>query len=256
MLQRLTRLIGCLGCVLATASLEGCSTFLREAAVPIPLQVDMTHCAMETRSLIVILPGRAMPVRQLEAHGFVQAVRSLRLNADVIRADAHSAYYIEETVVERLRRDVIAPAQAAGYSSIWLAGISLGGLGAVLYADAHPRDVAGLFLISPYLGNPSVAQSIAREGGLKRWHVPDEAPFGLARETHAWRSIRDLSQKGRGQLPIYLGYGLQDWNAPVAQVFAEALPPEDVFTSAGRHDWEPWFALWKRMLAASNLQRC
>ena len=54
MLQRLTRLIGCLACVLATATLGGCSPFLREAAVPMPLQVDTTHCAMDTRSLIVI----------------------------------------------------------------------------------------------------------------------------------------------------------------------------------------------------------
>ncbi|MDM0032225.1 alpha/beta hydrolase [Variovorax sp. J22P271] len=197
-----------------------------------------------------------MPVRELETHGFVEAVRSLRLNVDLVRADAHSAYYIDHTVVERLRTDVIAPAQAKGYTSIWLAGISLGGLGAVLYADAHPADVAGLFLISPYFGNAGAAEAIARGGGLKRWRAPSEPPFGMALETQAWRSLGDLSRRGRAQFPIYVGYGLQDWNAPVVQVLAEALPASDVFTLTGRHDWKPWLELWKRMLAASSLQRC
>jgi len=190
-----------------------------------PVRLNQASCGVEpSGTLLVILPGRAMQVGELEAHGFVQSVASLRLNVDVLRADAHSGYYRNDTLLERLRIDVIAPARAAGYTSFWLAGISLGGLAAVRYANSHPSDVDGLFLIAPYFGSARAAEAIAREGGLRHWRAPTVSPLGLTLETYAWRSLRALSLKDRDQPPIYLGYGIHDWNAPVVQVLAEALP--------------------------------
>ena len=49
-------------------------------------------------------------------------------------ADIHLSYYITRTAIQRLREDVILPARASGYKRISLAGISLGGLGALYHA--------------------------------------------------------------------------------------------------------------------------
>ena len=65
----------------------------------------------------------------------------------MVVADAHVGYFRNRSFEDRLRADVMVPARARGYESIWLAGISLGGLGALLYADEHPEEVAGLLLI-------------------------------------------------------------------------------------------------------------
>jgi pimeloyl-ACP methyl ester carboxylesterase len=68
---------------------------------------------------------------------------------DLIAVDAHAGYYLRQTVLERLREDVVAPARAAGYEKARLVGISLGGLGAALYATDHADHLAGLILLLP-----------------------------------------------------------------------------------------------------------
>ena len=65
---------------------------------------------MEARTLLIILPGRGMTLRELEKEGFVSAIRSLDLAVDVLRVDAHLGYYRDRSILERLRADVIAPA--------------------------------------------------------------------------------------------------------------------------------------------------
>jgi pimeloyl-ACP methyl ester carboxylesterase len=243
---------------LAASGIPGCGFIPREAAIPMPTQLDESGCAARARTLMVILPGRGMTLRELEKEGFVAAVRSLGLAVDVLRADAHLGYYKDRSILDRLRADVIAPAQAKGYQSIWLAGISLGGLGALLYADAHPGDVAGILALAPYLGEPEATQAVIRAGGLMRW----EAPAGPLPDTEiapgAWRSVRGVLRQAEaaGRPPLYLGYGLADSLAPSHRVLAEALPPGRVFTAPGGHDWHPWLGLWQSMLAASDLPRC
>ncbi|MDR6856188.1 serine aminopeptidase domain-containing protein [Variovorax guangxiensis] len=131
---------------------------------------------MEARTLLIILPGRGMTLRELEKEGFVSAIRSLDLAVDVLRVDAHLGYYRDRSILERLRADVIAPAQAQGYRSIWLAGISMGGVGALRYAEVHPADVQGIVVLAPYLGEPAASQAILEAGGLLRWKAPPD-PF-------------------------------------------------------------------------------
>ena len=244
-----------------TASgLPGCAFLPREAVVPMPTLHDSNGCGTTTHTLLVLLPGRGMTLREMERHGFVAALQAQGLAVDVLRADAHLGYYKDRSILERLRTDVIAPAQAAGYRSIWLAGISLGGLGALLYADAHPEDVAGLLLLAPYLGDDETAKTVVAAGGLLQWQPPPGPPSDGDAEIAiaAWRSAQGVLRRAASgnPMPLSLGYGLSDRFAVPQQVLARALPPERVFTAPGGHDWDPWLGLWQRMLAASGLPRC
>jgi len=45
----------------------------------------------------------------------------------------------------------------------------MGGLGALMYLRAHPEDIAGVCLISPFLGYPGIISEISAAGGLTAW---------------------------------------------------------------------------------------
>ena len=57
-----------------------------------------------------------------------------------------------------------SPALARGVTTIWLAGISLGGFGALRYAEAHREIVEGLLLLSPFLGSRGLIAEVAAAG--------------------------------------------------------------------------------------------
>jgi pimeloyl-ACP methyl ester carboxylesterase len=243
---------------LAASGLPGCGYIPREAVVPMPTRLFKSPCAAPAPALLIILPGRGMTLRELTREGFPAAVHAAGLAVDVLIVDAHVGYYKSRSILERLSLDVVAPAQAAGHSSIWLAGISLGGLGALLYADAHPGDIEGVLALAPFLGEPEAAEAIAQAGGLLHWQAPVGPLPDFEIGPQAWRSVQRLVRPGAlaPRPRIYLGYGLSDRLAPGERVLAEALPPDRVFTAPGGHDWDPWRDLWRRMLAASDLPRC
>jgi len=90
----------------------------------------------ERRSLLVFLPGRGDTVSSYEKEGFIKLLAGLGGAVDSLGVEAHLGYYRDRTLLQRLREDVFIPAKADGYSDIWLVGISMGGLGAVLYDAA------------------------------------------------------------------------------------------------------------------------
>jgi hypothetical protein len=46
------------------------------------------------------------------------------------------------TIVDRWRQDIIKPALGAGYGECYLGGMSLGGLGLLLYLKQCPDDIS------------------------------------------------------------------------------------------------------------------
>lgn len=250
-------LISAATAALAAAGIPGCGWLPRDPVAPMPLRRFASGCGGRAQALLVLLPGRGMTLGELEREGFVDAVRSQGLALDVVLADAHLAYYKTQTVVQRLHEDVVAPARAQGYRQIWLAGISLGGLGALIYADAHPQEVSGTLLLAPYLGEPDATQEIAAAGGLLRWPAPVGPLPDTAFDRRLWRSLQARLRPGsaRGS-PVFLAYGLQDRLSPSHAVLAAALPADQVLTATGGHDWDPWRDLWRRLLATAPLPRC
>jgi pimeloyl-ACP methyl ester carboxylesterase len=131
--------------------------------------------------LLVFLPGLGDVVDDYEIYGFIDAVRGRGIIADMAVADMHLGYYLKRTAAERLRQDVILPAQQCGYQEIDLIGISLGGLGALYYSLHCPNDIAQVFLLAPYLGERRLIDNIYRAGGLMKWQPADVAAKPLSR---------------------------------------------------------------------------
>ena len=150
-------------------------------------------------------------------------------------------------MIDRLAEDVIRPARAQGYRQIWLVGISIGAVGAMLYADAHPDDVDGVVLIAPYLGTQLTADEIKRAGGLARWPSPEVKPDDIDTILWHWLQAQKSTDSTARKLPIFLGYGDDDRFRYNDEVLRAALPASRVFTAPGGHDWPAWRTVWERI---------
>lgn len=245
----------------AAALLAAGCTGLRPARAPIDTFVDKSICTAHADTLLVMLPGAYSHPDEFVRESFVSAVRERQLAVDIVRVDAHLGYYNKGAIVERLRQDVIVPAHAEGYRAIWIVGISIGGLGGLIYANAHPADVAGLIVLAPYLGERLQSVEVANAGGLARWQGPLASPVGderAQRETALWQWLKGYASRPTpaDHPPLYLGYGLDDRFAFSHRLLAAALPPERVFTTPGGHDWPEWTRLWRAMLPTLPLPSC
>jgi len=139
-----------------------------------------------SRILLVMLPGANGRPQDLVQWGFVQALRERNLPIDVVAVDAHLGYYLERSLSSHLTHDIIAPARARNYQRIWLMGISLGGMGSLLYARDHPADIEGVILLAPFLGARGTIAEVVRAGGLAHWQPGAIKPDDDERLLLAW----------------------------------------------------------------------
>ncbi|MFH1603710.1 MAG: alpha/beta hydrolase, partial [Pseudomonadota bacterium] len=92
---------------------------------------DLYDGPRRPHTLLVLLPPAEARPEDFQAQGFVAAVRQRDIAVDLACADANYQQLMSNTVVSALHRHVVQPAQAAGYSEIWMAGISLGAFNAL-----------------------------------------------------------------------------------------------------------------------------
>lgn len=225
----------------------GCLFF---APTPTPIRTLRAPAVSGARTLMVLLPGRGSAPEDFQREGFLQIIAEAGLTADVVAVDAHLGYYRNRSVVERIQKDVILPARAAGYDRIVLVGISMGGLGAVLYAQQQPQDIAAVILIAPFLGDKPVLSDIATAGGLARW-TPQTVETDYQRVL--WKWLRGYAEPREARPPLYLGFGTEDRFLQSHHLLAAALPPSQVFSAPGGHTWAPWRDVFRRMLAAGAI---
>lgn len=195
-------------------------------------------------TLLVFLPGRGDRGMDFVEQGFLEI--GAGRGFDMLAADAHFGYYTSETIVDRLHQDVIRPARERGYERIWLLGISAGGLGAGLYADAHPGMIEGLILLAPYPGDEALVADIAAAGGLAAW--TGDSTAGKDWQRRHWRWLKATAETP-DRFRIVLGFGRDDRFAQAAELLADELPPERVFRADGGHRWPVWRELWSRIAA-------
>ncbi len=200
--------------------------------------------------LLVFLPGAFLAPEEFEREGFVSAIQERDVAADVMLVDANVSYYYDQTFTEHMQKDVIEPARALGYGSIWLVGISIGGFGALIHQLAQPGSVQGIVALAPYLGRRPLAAEIHKAGGLRAWKaptgpLPDEE---VDRRLWPWLQQYAHAMPPKELPPLYLGFGLADRFAANHQLLADALPQDRVFTTEGGHDWPQWSRLWRKML--------
>jgi pimeloyl-ACP methyl ester carboxylesterase len=208
-----------------------------------------------SRCLVVFLPGFGDDEQAFVDHGFADALRARSLRVDAVFTGATYGYYAKKTILTRLRHDVIDPALAEGYEQIWAVGVSMGGLGALFLAKEPDVNIAGVYLLAPFLGNDDLLREIDRSGGLAKWD-PSPPPGGDY-QRDVWRFLKRAVQHPNESPAIYLGAGDQDKLAYGHHLLAHALPQNHVFSTPGRHDWAPWLILWADFLDHSDFRaRC
>ena len=188
------------------------------------------------------LPGAYHAAQDFLAAGFAEAVRRRRSPLDLIFVDLELAHVGDRGALRRLRSDIVLPARAAGIS-MWLGGISLGGMVALDYAASYPGELDGLCLLAPYLGNRMLTAEIAQAPGLAAWQPGELAETD--EERRIWRYIKSRRTESRS---LYLGFGRTDRFAAAHELLAATLPADSVDVIEGGHEWSTWSKLWENFL--------
>lgn len=231
------------GVALASA---GCGLFFR---APSPVGTIRYPSPTAAADLLVLLPGRGDRARSFADAGIIDIARHTVPGIDVVSVDATLGYYIHRNLIERLQADVFEPARGRGYGSIWLAGVSMGGLGSALYAEKHPTQLAGIVLVAPFLGDESLLAEIEAAGGLRSWQPPPSIdPDDYQRSLWRWFKHCSSQQQQTTCPRIFLGFGSNDRFVRAHRLLAAALPANRVVEVPGGHDWVPWRALFAALL--------
>lgn len=207
---------------------------------------DLAPQPSAERTLLVMLPGAGDHAREFIKYGFVQALRERNLAIDVMAVNAHTGYYLDSSLVDCLEQDVFLPARANGYRQIWLTGISLGGMGSLLYAKKHPDRVRGVILLAPYLGNRARVTAIAANGGLAVWPTDTLPSDDNEGALLAW--LKQYQLEARSQPDVFLGYGVDDRFAEAFTLIEKMIPESNLIKTEGGHDWQTWANLWQHLL--------
>ncbi len=239
--------------VLLCLMLTGCA-FPRAAKVPMD-SISLPRSPTSTsKTLIVFLPGALEVPADIVKEGFVDQVRARNIDADVTVIDSHMGYFFNRTFDTRIRTDIIEPARAKGYKSIWLAGISLGGFGSLMYSRLFPDDIEGVIAIAPFIASNDVLSEVSEAGGLARW--TPELPLksdDYQRDLLLW--LKGYGDPANKRPQLYIGYGSKDGLAQFQQIIGTILPPERLLSAPGGHDWPPWKQMWGNVLDRSPFAR-
>ncbi len=225
-----------------SALLVSCAYLPREAKVPVPV---LEQGVSESEELVVMLPGRYSSIGEFRREGFLDIAAERWPGARLVVADLHLGYYENQTMVERLHKDVILPMRRSGVKTIRLVGISMGGMGALIYEIEHPGIIDEIILLSPYLGEDYALDEIRAAGGLENWQPEAIAPGDFSRRL--WVGLKSV-WKDSGDMPdVFLGCGTEDRLAGASRLFArEFLGNSDQLWIPGAHDWETWRKLFRK----------
>lgn len=193
---------------------------------------------------LLMLPPAGAKAADFAAEGLVEDAQA-RGDIEITAIEPDLELYLDGGIAGAVHA-VLEPARARG-RRIWLLGISLGGMGALLYAAAQPRAVEGIILLAPFLGTRGTLAALEKPGIAGA--IPEGATVQEA-TLLAWLQDHLVSA---GAPALYLGYGTEDRFGAGHRLLARALPPEQVAALPGGHDWACWRALWQVLLAASEL---
>lgn len=206
-----------------------------------PIPTRLVPATQPPHRLVVVLPGRGDDLESLGTRDIAQTIHRQWPGTDVILTGLTMPFYREGRAVERLRDEVLTPARTRHYDQVWLAGISLGGLGALMYDRAYPGEVDGMLLISPYLGDRTIYREIQAAGGLDRWQPgPARAFTPETYQRELWRYIKHWSVDPARTGSIWVAYGDRERFRDRIGLLAAQLPPGHAFELPGHHNWALW----------------
>lgn len=200
------------------------------------------------RVLLVMLPGAGFEAEDFARHGLVAAMHGRGWPVDIVTTSPPVELYLEDGIAAALHRDIIEPAQAQGYARIWLLGVSLGGMGALLYASEHAATIEGVVLLAPFLGTQGTIAELAKAGGFHAWSAASSAATPTEQRVLIW--LQTYLAARPASPALYLGYGHADRFLQGHQMLAAGLPEAHVHTATGGHDWDTWHTLWQSLLNA------
>jgi pimeloyl-ACP methyl ester carboxylesterase len=208
-------------------------------------RTELHAATQRSATLLVLLPPSLASIDDFYEQGFVDALRQRDLPVDLLLADLTAQRVIDNTAVSALHTQVVQPARAEGYSSVWLAGISMGAFSALHYVAHHADHLAGLYLLAPYPGTGDVLAEIRAAGGAATWcqHQPcalDERAW--------WQWLGQESLKAEWTTPVYFGTGSTDRFLSGQRLLSDLLPDDHVRVLPGSHQWPTWKALWEDWL--------
>lgn len=232
----------------------GCLAPFR-SATPSPLpSIEVSKAAVETPCTALLLPGTWDYPRDFARHDFGTLALELGAPIDLIAVDAHVGYYKNRSIVTRLHEDFVAPLRASG-ESLWLVGVSLGGVGALIYAAERPGEIEGMVLFAPFLGDREVLEEIRSAGGPLAWRPP--AQIGKDDwQRRVWKYLQEWHARKGSKPAIYVAYGSNDDFADGIRLLGELLPAENVRHLPGGHDWKTWKNLWRDYLGQDLFAGC
>lgn len=244
------RVSRCLAILALVAAATACGP-LGDPSKPIP--TTLIPAQVSATRLVVVLPGRGDDLRALRRSGMVEAIQGAWPDADVVLAELAIRYYQDGRAPQRLHEEVIAPARGRGYREVWLGGASMGGMGTLLYDQAHPGAVDGLFLLAPYLGDRAILAEIARAGGLARWQPGPEQPLSDATwQREVWRHLKRWEAEPGKARNVWMATGDRDRLREANALLAPALPAGQVLVRPGGHDWTVWTPATREILEAAR----
>jgi pimeloyl-ACP methyl ester carboxylesterase len=188
---------------------------------------------------LVLLPGAGITAVDFEAQGVVAAVRARGLPVEIVATEPDIELYLDGRIAAALHAEIVTPGLR-----LWLMGISMGGMGALLYASAYPAQLDGIVLLAPFLGTRGTTAELTRAGGLAGWSAAGSAATPPEQTMLRWLQAR----RETARPALYLGYAAQDRFAPAHRILAETLPADRVAVCEGGHDWASWMTLWAALL--------
>ena len=224
-----------------------------------PIPATFVAAPQPAHRLVVMLPGRGDSLRSLTAIGMARFIQRTWPDADVILTGLTMPFYRQGCAVQRLHDEVVEPARRPTYQQVWLAGISLGGTGALMYDERYPDQIDGLLVLSPYLGDAAIHREIRQAGGLANWQpgLPQAiAPDTFGREL--WRYLQGWSQRPQRARSVWLAYGAAEPFRESIELMRPLLPADHVVMLPGHHDWKLWKPAMRTLLeraARSPTQR-
>ncbi len=227
------------------AILPSCGLIPRATPVPVETLVAGNPGGTE---LVVFLPGRWSRVEEFEREKFFQIARKRWPDARLVAPDLHLGYYKNRSVARRLQDDVILPARRAGVKRVTLVGISMGGLGALIYDSEYPKQADEILLLSPYLGEEEAIKEIETAGSLEKWRPGPVADADFSRKL--WLNLRKNWLQNGNRPRLLIGCGSEDRLADSSRLFArEFLKSGQQEWIPGTHDWPTWRPLFQSLIS-------
>jgi len=216
-------------------------------------KLEFCDAAHPRRHLALFLPGLGDTPEDVVEAGFIEEMRAAP-QFDSIIADAHFGYYRSGVVTTRLHEDIVRRVRGK-YDEFWIVGTSMGGYGAVAYAEKFTSAVTGIVLLAPYLGQDKVQNNVEEAGSLAQWK-PEEFKTESDRTAHAVALWAWLQQRPTRTLPfVFVGSGDQDKHMPAVRLLRPSLPSGHTLIIPGDHDWTTWRQLFHRVVHTTFKQR-